>query len=505
MYDFSAADIAAVCKGSIIAGSPEARANSCSIDSRRVKPGSLFAAFVGTQVDGHDYLQAAVSGGATIVLVTDSAADYADIAASAAVIVVADTLRALQDLASYQRGLMTCPVIGITGSSGKTTTKELLSGALQLCTQPPLRVVATEGNYNNELGVPLTILAADQNSEVVVVEMGMRDRGQITQLAEIARPTIGIITTIGDAHIEMLGSRENIARAKGELFEALPADGVALMPVDVAYGDYLRSVSAASVLTVGSDKQADYQACELRFDKQGNAAVMVTLSSAEEIPLQLAIPGEHMVSNALLALAAAQLVGVEAQLAICGIQQVKAAAMRMQRCVAQLPAAPNVEILLDCYNANPESTAASLNTLAVAVVPAGALRVAVLGDMLELGDHSAKAHKDILLLAGLLQINLVYTLGEAYTQATQDVLRELSTGRSSSDLADLRSLTDRDLLIRSLIGALKPGSLVLIKGSRGMQMEAIADALMNADLDSDTPAAKQPAKQTAKQKEERPC
>ena len=477
MYDFSAGDIAETCRGEILAGSPNRIANSCCIDSRKVRTGSLFAAFIGAQVDGHDYLASAVALGATVLMVSDAARDYSTLAQNATVILVDDVLTALQDLASYQRSLMSCPIIGITGSSGKTTTKELLKGALTLCTNPAFRAVATEGNYNNELGVPLTLLAADKTTEAVVVEMGMRGIGQITLLAEIARPTIGIITTIGDAHIEMLGSRENIARAKGELFESLSADALAIMPAEVNFADYLRSVSKAVVLTVGSSEGADYQIQDICFDAQGNASTYVIPPTGEKLPLQLSIPGEHNVTNALLAIAVAQAVGVDAQTSICGIQKVQAAEMRMQRRPAAALSVPDVDILLDCYNANPESTAASLKTLAVSEIDDGALRVAVLGDMFELGTHSARAHKDILFLAGLLNINLVYTFGEAYTQATQDVLRELSAGRDTCNLAELRSLTDIDLLIKSLQTALTPGSLVLIKGSRGMHMERIADAL----------------------------
>ncbi|MCL2605820.1 MAG: UDP-N-acetylmuramoyl-tripeptide--D-alanyl-D-alanine ligase [Coriobacteriia bacterium] len=501
MYSFSALQIAKACSGAVIAGVPDTLADSCHIDSRTVRTGGLFAAFVGKQADGHNYVELAVQSGATIVLVSDSARDYSSIADNAAVVLVDNVLTALQDLAGYQRSLMNCPIIGITGSSGKTTVKELLYGALQLGRPSSLQTVATQGNYNNELGVPLTILAADAQTEAVVVEMGMRGIGQITMLTKIARPTMGIITTIGDAHIEMLGSRENIARAKGELFEALPPDGIAIMPVDVNYAGYLRSVCKAALFTIAvldssksKQAQADYVAANVDFDSEGRALAQIALPSGDKISVQLPIPGLHNLSNALLAIAAAVAVGVDAQSAINGIEKTVAADMRMQRQRASIDSAIEVDILLDCYNANPESTAASLKTLGVSKIPDGALRVAVLGDMFELGEHSAKAHKDILLLAGLLDIDLVYTFGDAYARATQDVLGDLATGKNSSDLAELRSLTDIDLLVKNLTSALTSESLVLIKGSRGMHMERIANALRAKSIEIKD-----------EQKEDNPC
>jgi len=494
MFELSAKQIAEICSGELLAGPADQTANSCSIDSRQVVFGSLFAAFKGAKVDGHSYIESAAAKGASIILVNTRTLDWKEIAARAAVILVDDTLKALQGLASYQRSLLTCPVIGITGSSGKTSTKELLKGALETS----LRVIATEGNYNNELGVPLTLLRATRQTEAVIVEMGMRGLGQITELTDIAKPSMSIITTIGDAHIEMLGSRENIAKAKGEIFEALSQDQLAFMPADADFADYLRSVCAAPLITVAlergeqsgqAEQRATYTADIVDYDARGNATSLIELPTGETVEMKLEIPGEHSVQNALLALAVAQALGLDAHSAVRGIEQVRPATMRMQRCkVDTLPQLSDVHILVDCYNANPESTEAALKTLSVSKLgdTQAGKRIAVLGDMLEMGEHAQTVHNDILLLAGLLNIDLVYTYGEHYGQATQHLLGEVSAGRCLKNIPELRSLGCMDLLIRSLSSELTSGSIILVKGSRGMRMERVVEALSKrADIEGD--------------------
>ena len=497
MFSYSAQDITEICSGKLLAGTPDRIASSCAvIKSYEAVEASIFAAFIGDKRDGHNYIEDAVSRGASIVFVSRDDLDYAQFAARASIILVDSVLDALQKLAKDQRSFMTCPFIGITGSSGKTSTKELLKGALDAGFTSEAVVIATEGNLNNELGVPLTILRSNKDTEVVVVEMGMRGLGQITELAKIARPTMSIITTIGDAHIEMLGSRENIAKAKGEIFEALSQDQLAFMPEEVDFGDYLLSVSKAPVITVRIDRHynegeskssppqtaspaASYSADILGFDKEGCAFSRVHLPSGEAVEMKLLIPGEHSVQNALLALAAAAALGVDAKTAIRGMEVTLPADMRMQRRPAKaLSEVEDVTILVDCYNANPESTAASLKTLAVSALScAGGKRIAVLGDMLEMGEHKARVHKDILLLAGLLKLDAVYTFGEVYKAATQEVLDELHSGRSLENFPELRSLTDMDLLLRSLAAEVTDGSLILVKGSRDMQMERVVEVL----------------------------
>jgi len=501
MFEFRASDIAKACEGELILGSQDALANSCYINSQDSVKDSMFAAFAGERADGHDYLESAAKKGARVFLISDGSRDFSFLdSETCAVILVSDVLLALQKLANYQRSLMSCPVIGITGSSGKTSTKELLKGALQA----NFDVTASEGSYNNELGVPLTILRANKDTQVLVLEMGMRGLGQITELTDIAHPTMSIITTIGDAHIEMLGSRENIAKAKGEIFEALTKDQLAFMPADVDYGDYLRSICKATLITSYVENHvaqhlavvepatselyktfAGYTADITSYDPEGNASALVKLPNGDVHNMKLEIPGEHSISNALLALAAAQMLGIDAQAAIRGMEAVRPAEMRMQRCeVNNLPGISDVSILVDCYNANPESTEAALKTLSVSELgdPRTGLRIAVLGDMLEMGQHCAKVHKDILLLAGMLKIDLVYTFGKAYAGATKDVLKELSTGRSLEDIPEIRSFTDMNILISSLSAAVTTGSLILVKGSRGMQMERVVKAL-NIDED----------------------
>ena len=505
MFKYDAKDVIKICSGKLVAGTEDRVTSSCCvIKSFEAIEESIFAAFTGDNTDGHDYIEDAVSRGASIVLVSREELDYADFANRASVILVDDVLKALQKLAQHQRSLMSCPVVGITGSSGKTSTKELLKGALDAGFSNACAVVATEGNFNNELGVPLTILRSNKDTEVVVVEMGMRGLGQITELAEIAKPTMSIITTIGDAHIEMLGSRENIAKAKGEIFEALSEEELAFMPTKVDFAEYLLSVSKAPIITVAVEnhdkagdnaelfqqttnqtmsQEATYKATILSFDREGCALSLVELPSGEKLEMRLLIPGEHSVQNALLALAAASALGVDAGLAIRGMEITQPAEMRMQRRkVETLPSVEDVDILVDCYNANPESMAASLKTLAVSTLNCdGGKRIAVLGDMLEMGEHRDRVHKDILLLAGLLRLDAVYTFGNAFERAARGILDELHMGKSLENFPELRSLTDMDLLLRSLTSEITSGSLILVKGSRDMHMERVIDALVKKE------------------------
>ena len=488
MLAFSAQEIARASGGKLICGDPEALATSCVIDSRTVQPDSLFVAFKGEHSDGNDYIDAAIAAGATVILSGAQNTDKVSSGASrTAVIQVNDTLVALQNLARYQRSLLEIPVIGITGSSGKTSTKEMIKAALGTA----LRVVATEANNNNELGVPLTVLSADETSEALVVEMGMRARGEIALLAEIARPQIGVITTIGDAHIELLGSRENIARAKAELLEALPADGEAIVPANTAYADVLRSVCQTPITRVGlAPDQADIVASDITLDEQAFPHARVSLPDGKTLTLNLSLPGAHNMSNALLAIATGLCLNLEPLAMADALATLTPSGMRFT--VIRLPQL-NIRVINDSYNANPESTAAALTTFA-AMQTIGK-RIAVLGDMLELGTESAQAHQSILGLTKELGINHALTYGDHYQAAGQRSggNSEHSAGAKAEGRGEQTnrgreeyphfSASDAgmDALLQNLIDCIEPGDLVLVKGSRGMRTERVVDALIELD------------------------
>ena len=460
MFCLSAHDIAQLTGGRILCGSEELQADNVVIDSREAAPGALFAAFAGASVDGHDFLDAAFCGGARIALISDlsRADDLMEQAqrSGAALIHVADVQAALWDLARANRARLHIPVIAITGSSGKTSTKELLTAVLA----QRMKVVATYANYNNELGVPLTILRAGKDTEALVVEMGMRAAGEIAALAELAAPQIGIITNIGLAHIETLGSPRAIAAAKAELLAALPQDGLAIYPDDTGYTELLREATAcARTLTCSmDDPAADYYASGLESDAQACFTATVH-TPRSQLRVRLQVPGRHMMANALLCIAAGE------ELGLCDddIAQGLAGAQTVGLRLASIDVASRgIRILADAYNANPDSMAAALRTLSALrpPLPQGR-RVAVLGDMLELGDAAPAAHRALLELAGELGLGYLFVFGSQFCAVAPPEV----------------AYDDMVVLTQALCAFLRPGDVVLVKGSRGMRMERVIEAL----------------------------
>ena len=459
MLCFAAAEIAQITNGRLLCGSEELMADNVVIDSRQASCGSLFAAFNGESADGHDFLESALAAGARIALISDTARLEELMALAqqrgAALILVADMLTALSDLARANRARLRIPVIGITGSSGKTSTKELLASALS----QSLRVVATWANHNNELGVPLTILRAGEDTQALIVEMGMRAAGEIAHLAQLAAPTIGIITSIGLSHIETLGSPAAIAAAKAELLAALPTSGLAIYPDNTGFTPLLEAACAAQrTLMTGTGPAADYYLTDAATDAQGCVSAVIH-TPGSKMRVALGIPGAHMMANALLVCAAAQELGLADGAIVRGLEAAHTVGLRLAWIEAP---GRGVRILADAYNANPDSMAAALHTFAESAPthPQGR-RVVVLGDMLELGDTSADAHRAVLALAQELGLECLFVFGSQFCAV------------ASPEVA----YDDREALISALRSFLHPGDIVLVKGSRGMRMERVIEAL----------------------------
>jgi len=470
MFTLTATEIARICAGRLLCGAQATSTGPAVIDSRQACPGALFAAFSGTSVDGHDYVEAACAAGATVVLITDAEraeelcarvchqkGNGSSGSDAAALILVTDMQAALWDLAREVRARLDCPVIAITGSSGKTSTKELLVSVLS-CTR---RTVATYANHNNELGVPLTLLQADARTQALVVELGMRAAGEIAALAALVRPQIGIITSIGLAHVERLGSPEAIAAAKAELLSALPPEGLALYPDDTGYTDLLRAATTSQrALTVGFEPGADYVATEVTIDDQGCASAIVR-TPRFTLPVTLQVPGRHLLSDALLVIACAQELGIPDDVTREGLSRAGVVGSRGAR--LEVPQR-QIAIIADTYNANPESMAAALRTLAT-LQPGqpGGRRVAVLGDMLELGEAAPDAHRGVLDLARELGLEYLFVFGSQFgAAATPEIAYD-----------------DMVVLAQTLCCFVQPGDIILVKGSRGMRMERIIEALQN--------------------------
>ena len=388
------------------------------IDSRSVGPGDLFVGLTGERVDGGAYAAAALEAGAWGVLV---AHDRADGLAGGAVIAVEDPLAALGELARAWRRELGATVVGITGSTGKTSTKDLLAAMLAQQRQ----VVPTHANLNTEIGLPLTILGAPEGTEALVLEMAMRGAGQIAELVAIAEPDVGVITNIGPVHLELLGSIEAIAAAKAELIRDLRPGATAVLPADEPLLD-----------------------AHLRDD------ITIVRFGDEPLPPDLELPftSAHMLRNARAAVAAARAAGVEPR----GRVDVQLSAMRGQR--IELPG--QIVVVNDCYNANPMSMRAALDDLAVS---ADGRRVAVLGDMLELGPDERRFHAEIGDHARAAGVELLVTVGP--------LAREMHGDRAVDTAAEAAAL------VRELV---RPGDTVLVKASRGVGLEVVAEALQEA-------------------------
>jgi UDP-N-acetylmuramoyl-tripeptide--D-alanyl-D-alanine ligase len=443
-----ASQLAEILGARVVAGNPETLVTAgVSTDTRTIAPGSAFFALRGDRFDGHAFASQALAAGAAAVVV-----DVWDGGppASGAVVEVADTLLALQRLACWWRSQLRIPVVAITGSNGKTSTKDFTAAVLSR----RFKVSATKGNLNNHIGVPLTVLATDENCGAAVWEMGMNHPGEIAPLCEIARPKIGIITNIGTAHIEFMGSREGIAEEKGMLARALPADGTLFAPAACEFFDYLRQRTKAHAIPVGNGRGAiRAEALEC-----GDGFSRFNLIIEGQPPAEVVLPvgGRHMVTNALLAAGAGWKLGLTSAEIAEGLSGVTLTSGRLRRFEWH-----GIRIYDDTYNANPESMAAALETLAEVPVANGGRRIAVLGRMGEQGVHALAAHRRTGELAARLGIAVV-----AVGEGTEE-LAEAGRGRHFAEgpaAADWLATDARE------------GDAILFKGSRSAAIERVMNS-----------------------------
>jgi UDP-N-acetylmuramoyl-tripeptide--D-alanyl-D-alanine ligase len=429
-------------------------------DTRQLRRGDLFVALKGENFDGHDYVLQAASLGAAGSLV----AQPVDGAPSQ--VLANDTLAALQDYARSWRSDFDLPLIGVTGSSGKTTTKQMLAA---VCTaRGP--VLATQGNLNNHIGVPLTLLRLRREHRTAVIEMGANHLGEIGLLAAIARPDVGIVTQAGDAHLEGFGSREGVARGKGEMYTALGGRGVAVINRDDAYFDLWRELAGdASVLSFGLSESAQVRAEGIRGEpEQAPEAMVFTLLTPQgRVRVELPLPGRHNVLNALAAAAAGVALGIDLQDIAAGLARVRPVAGRL----SWLATPQGARLLDDSYNANPTSLRAALDLLAG--LPGQ--RWLVLGDMRELGEDSPALHQEAGRNARAAGIDRLYTIGALARLAAEGFGPQAQHCDTVEDLIEaLRdALADADAARVAL----------LVKGSRSSRMERVVAALTGTHMD----------------------
>ncbi len=426
------------------------------LDSRAVEAGGLFVAVPGEHVDGHDYAAAAVQAGAAGALATRPV----DVPA----VLVDDTVAALGRLATHVLGrLPQLRVAGLTGSQGKTGTKDLLAQLLEV-TGP---TIAPVGSFNNELGVPLTALRADRDTRNLVLEMGARGIGHIRYLADMVRPTVGVVLNVGVAHLGEFGSREGIAQAKGELVEALPSDGLAVLNADDPLVAAMAGRTSAPALTFGGSVRADVRVSDLELDDLGRPRFRLTTpGGAADVALPLA--GEHQAMNAAAAAAVAHHAGLRPD----RIAEVLGAVVPRSPWRMEIrDRADGVTVVNDAYNANPDSMKAALKTLAS--IGAGRRRtVAVLGEMLELGPTAREEHDAVGRLAVRLDVSRLVVVGEGARPIHLGASLEGSWAGESVFVPDL------DAALEVLRHDLAAGDVVLVKASRAAGLERVAAALL---------------------------
>jgi UDP-N-acetylmuramoyl-tripeptide--D-alanyl-D-alanine ligase len=448
MNPLSLSTLAQMCGATLLSGNSEASALAVSKDTRAIKAGDLYVALRGERFDGNHYIQEAAAKGAVAAICEGDAP--VGLPAEFGVLSTPDALSALTLLASAWRSRLGLRSVVITGSSGKTSTKDFTASVLG----SRFKTTATQGNLNNHIGLPLSILAANLEDEAAVWEIGMNHRGEISPLAGLARPEIGMITCIGSAHIEHLGSIKEIAREKGDLLERIPSRGCAVLPAHDEFIADLRARTDARVLEVGFHA-GHLRATQVRSEGIGSRFVIEGDFGTAEATLP--VPGKHMVGNALFAVAAGLLSGMP--LADCAeaLSRVRLTGGRLS-----LVERRGVTLLDDTYNANPDSMVAALETLGQ--MPTQGKRIAVLGKMGELGDHAAEGYGRVGKISAACVTSLICVGAEASA---------IAVAARDSGLEDVRIVADQKEAASMLTQLVRSGDLVLLKASRSARMEEV--------------------------------
>lgn len=448
--------------GEIVTASGGILKNSCgdleitgiSIDSRRINFGDMFIALKGESFDGHDFIEKAAENGAALVV-----AHKQLIGCSIPYILVEDTLKALQNIARYYRSKFRIPFIAVTGSSGKTTTKDMIASVLA----EKYNVLKTEGNFNNAIGLPLTLLKLKYSHQIAVLEMGMNSLGEIRLLSDIVRQQVGVISNVGTAHIEMLGSRENILKAKLEIFSYFGRDSIAVVNGD---NDMLEGFSSDKfrVVKYGMKNVNDIYAYDIRDKGEDGVDFSVNLGGIG-YGFTVMLPGMHNVYNALSAIAVARLFGMETEDIRRGLLNFRPSKNRMD--IVKLGS--GVKLINDAYNANPESMKAAIDVLRS--MKSGSRSVCIFGDMLELGAASGEEHYKVGAYAAEAGIDILIAAGSFSGEIKRGAID------AGMDCKGIFACASTEEALATADKIVIPGDVVLIKGSRRMKMETIVDFL----------------------------
>lgn len=445
------------------------------LDSRKITEGSIFIATVGERVDGHSFIGQVFEAGALGVI-----CEKLPEKPLGPCILVKDSFKALKDVAAYYRKQLTCKVIGITGSVGKTSTKEFIATVLS----EKYKVCKTIGNFNNEVGMPLTILSAREDDEVLVLEMGINHFGEMERMSAIARPDMAVITNIANCHLEFLGDRDGVLKAKTAIFTGMKeGSGVFLNGDDDKLSTVSKALGMRPVFYGIKNKDSDYCVSEyMTKGLLGTDAVIVSRITGETIPVSISLPGEHMLYNALACACVAENLGLDPKQIKAGISKVTATAGR-----GHIVQGNKYTIIDDCYNANPSAMKSAIRLLALA----DTRKVAILGDMFELGENAGALHREVGEAAGESDTDVIICVGNlsrSMYEGAIDSSSHVGADEVSCDEADRDDYTgvrliyfkDKDTLKRKLPAILQKGDSVLIKASHGMGFGEIVDILKEA-------------------------
>lgn len=456
MQPITAQEVMNAVNGVLVAGDTNTKITGVSTDTRTIKPGDLFVALTGEHSDGHKFLADALAKGASGVVVSRK------VETRQLAIRVDDTLLALGQLAGYYRSKFHPVMVGVTGSVGKTTTKEMIA-AVAAANGPVLK---NQGNFNNEIGLPLTLFELTPRHKTAVVEMAMRGPGQIEYLARIAKPQIGVITNIHITHIELLGSLDAIADAKGELLDQLPPDGAAILNADDAYFDYLRRRASTKVISFGESPGADVRAVSAGIDSSGCCDFEVTTRTGA-FNVRIPVPGEHNIKDALAAIAVGEELGISHE----SMREALSNFTPPEKRSNVIPSRRGFVVIDDTYNASPPSVISALKTLAMME---GDRKIAILGDMLELGDHAINAHLEVGRAVKDSGMDMLIAVGQLAKLIARGAID------AGMPVAVVSEYEDSARAAEEVAGKLRERDVVLVKGSRAMRMERIVEGLLAA-------------------------
>jgi len=457
MGSFTIDEIITATGGSIISGNGGGiTVEGISTDTRTIQRGQLFIPLLGQNFDGHKFIPQAVEKGAKAVI---TQYPYIDVPNGIPVILVDNTLTALQDIAAFHRKKFNIPVVAITGSTGKTTTKDMIYYVLS----QRYHVLRTEGNLNNEIGLPHTLLRLSNAHQIAVLEMGMSGFGEIHRMAEIALPQVGVITNIGVSHIEKLGSRENILKAKLEMFDFFASDGIAVLNGDDELLQTVKEHFPFHIEYYGTSDQAKYRANDIDTSSDEKISYKVEIEGSQH-SIEINVLGRHNVYNSLAAIAVGRLFGLELDEIQNGLKMFKPGAMRLNI----INMSDGLKVIDDAYNASPDSMVAALAILSQSK---GNRKIAVLGDMLEMGSYSEKAHRDVGSAVAEYGIDILITRGEA-----SKIIGEQAKQYGMDEKNVYNCPCNKDV-IELLSTMVQKGDTILVKGSRGMRMEEIVSYL----------------------------